>query len=113
MAFRRDYGDAMTGIITLDIGTTSLRAILHDERGRIAFTERHDNVPTHYEDGRVEQDLEAYNRNIPSVLAACANFAAESQTEVAAVSVTAQRSSVIPGAYIVEAAVLTSGAIYR
>ena len=45
----------MKGIITVDIGTTSLRAILYDREARALHLDQRENPPVFHGDGRVEQ----------------------------------------------------------
>lgn len=82
--------------MTLDIGTTSLRATLHDEEGRALASDQRVNLPVYYPDGRVEQDAVAWEIHIPSILRGIAGKAGLSGVSIAGLSLTAQRSSVIP-----------------
>ncbi|MDR2452392.1 MAG: carbohydrate kinase [Candidatus Accumulibacter sp.] len=86
----------MKGIITVDIGTTSVRGALYDADGRLIRMGAWENAPEDFGDGRVEQDAAVWPRILPSVLKSCADAAGEARLEPACVSVTAQRSSVIP-----------------
>lgn len=86
----------MQGIITVDIGTTSVRAILYDTDARVIKLQQRGNMPQYFNDGRVEQDPAAWPTLVGEVLAACAAAAAAKGVEVLGVSLTAQRSSVIP-----------------
>ncbi|MDR1936545.1 MAG: carbohydrate kinase [Candidatus Accumulibacter sp.] len=86
----------MKGIITVDIGTTSVRGALYDADGRLIHMDARENAPGYFNDGRVEQDAAAWAGILPEVLKSCADAAASARLEPACVSVTAQRSSVIP-----------------
>jgi glycerol kinase len=86
----------MQGIIAIDIGTTSLRAILYDAKVHAVHMEQQENIPEFYSDGRVEQDPAAWQTILPAVLQGCAGAAQARGIEPACVTVTAQRSSVIP-----------------
>jgi glycerol kinase len=86
----------MKGIITVDIGTTSMRAILYDTDGRVIHLHQRENVPQFFNDGRVEQDSAVWQTGIGEALGSCAKVAAASEVEPLCVSLTAQRSSVIP-----------------
>ncbi|MBS1226878.1 MAG: carbohydrate kinase [Proteobacteria bacterium] len=86
----------MKGIITVDIGTTSMRAILFDRQGLALHIDQRENVPQFFNDGRVEQDPAAWQTIVCEVLGNCAKVAATKGVEPLCVSVTAQRSSVIP-----------------
>jgi sugar (pentulose or hexulose) kinase len=83
-------------IITIDIGTTSIRGILFDPRGRALHIEQQHNPPEYHTDGRVEQDPKVWPRGLLSLLSGCASKAAETGAKVAGVVLTSQRSSVIP-----------------
>ena len=86
----------MKAIITVDIGTTSMRAILYDTQGRALHIDQRENVPLFFNDGRVEQDPAAWQTIVAEVLSSCAQVAATKGVTPLCVSVTAQRSSVIP-----------------
>lgn len=86
----------MNGIITVDIGTTSMRAILYDTNGRSLFIDQRENVPQFFNDGRVEQDPAAWQTIVSAVLGSCAQAAAANGVTPLGVALTAQRSSVIP-----------------
>jgi sugar (pentulose or hexulose) kinase len=86
----------MNGIITVDIGTTSMRAILYDTNGRSLHIDQRENIPQFFNDGRVEQDPMAWQTIIGAVLGSCAQAAAANGITPLGVALTAQRSSVIP-----------------
>ena len=86
----------MNGIITVDIGTTSMRAILYDTDGRSLHVDQRENIPQFFNDGRVEQDPAAWQTIIGAVLGSCAQAAAANGVTPLGVTLTAQRSSVIP-----------------
>ncbi|SDI34520.1 FGGY-family carbohydrate kinase [Propionivibrio dicarboxylicus] len=86
----------MKGIVTVDVGTTSMRAILYDGGGRIVHIYQRDNAPEYFDDGRVEQAPQAWAGILADSLAACAVAARDDGIAVAGIAVTAQRSSVIP-----------------
>ena len=86
----------MQAIITVDIGTTSTRAILYDAGGRVRHMDQRANGPVYFEDGRVEQDALSWQTALIAVLKTCAVAAQANQLKPACISVTAQRSSVIP-----------------
>ncbi len=88
-------GRKMKGIITVDIGTTSMRAILYDADAHVIHIDQRENMPEFFHDGRVEQDPAAWQSVLSAVLTGCADAAARSNIEPQCVSVTAQRSSVI------------------
>lgn len=85
----------MQGIISVDIGTTSMRAILYDTDARVVHVEQRENMPEFFSDGRVEQDPAAWQSVLCTVLKGCAGVAASQGIVPLCVSVTAQRSSLI------------------
>ncbi|MCF8167265.1 MAG: hypothetical protein K9K38_10015 [Rhodoferax sp.] len=85
----------MKGIVTLDIGTTSLRGIVYDAAGQALTMDQRQNLPTFFGDGRVEQDPLSWQRLLLSILANCHAVAHSKGIDVQCISVTAQRSSVI------------------
>ena len=86
----------MKGVITVDIGTTSMRGALYDAAGRLVHMDQQDNAPRYFSDGRVEQDASAWQAILPRVLKSCADAAGSAGLAPACIAVTAQRSSVIP-----------------
>ena len=86
----------MKGVITVDIGTTSMRGALYDAGGRLVHMDQQDNAPRYFSDGRVEQDASAWQAILPRVLKSCADAAGSAGLAPACIAVTAQRSSVIP-----------------
>lgn len=86
----------MKAIITVDIGTSSMRAVLYDANGRVAHVQQRENMPEYFSDGRVEQDPAVWPKILCEVLVACAACAAAADLKPLCVAVTAQRSSVIP-----------------
>ncbi|HEY9054063.1 MAG TPA: FGGY-family carbohydrate kinase [Rectinemataceae bacterium] len=87
---------AQGSIVVVDIGTTSIRATLYDLSGASLHLARRDNPPLHYPDGRVEQDASSWETRVESLLTECALRASELGLSIEAVSLTSQRSSVIP-----------------
>ncbi len=86
----------MKGVITVDIGTTSLRAILFDAVGEPLYMDQRQNAPEFFSDGRVEQEPRSWQRHLVQVLANCREAAAARGISPQCISVTAQRSSVFP-----------------
>lgn len=85
----------MKGLIAVDIGTTSLRAIVFDDQGRRLHTEQQANPPTYLDDGGVEQDPHSWSRALLAALRGCSAALASRGGVAGCLSVTAQRSSVI------------------
>ena len=86
----------MKGVITVDIGTTSMRAILYGDAGRVVHVHQRENAPTFFSDGRVEQAPQTWAGILAESLKTCADAALAHGIVPACVAVTAQRSSVIP-----------------
>ncbi len=86
----------MQGVITIDIGTTSMRGVLYDADSHLIHMDQKENAPEYFSDGRVEQDASAWMNILPDVLRNCAAAAQERGISPACISVTAQRSSLIP-----------------
>lgn len=83
-------------IITVDIGTSSLRAVLFNEGGAILHVEQRDNPPGYLDGGRVEQNADTWRTHLAGTLARCADQARTRNLVPAALGLTAQRSSIIP-----------------
>lgn len=57
-------------VITVDIGTTSMRAVLYDANSHMVHMDQQENVPEYFSDGRVEQDASAWKGILPEALEA-------------------------------------------
>ena len=88
-------GCRMQAVIAVDIGTTSLRAILYDAAGCVLHNEQRHNPPNYFEDGRVEQDAASWMAGVVDVLRACQLAAAICGAQPQCLALTAQRSSLI------------------
>lgn len=84
------------GIIAVDAGTTSIRAVLFDQTGRPAAFSQEENSPDYFEDGRVEQDASSWKQALFRILSVVSAAGAAAGIGVKAVTVTANRSCVIP-----------------
>lgn len=62
----------MKGIITVDVGTTSMRAILYGADGAVVHVHQEENAPTFFPDGRVEQAPQAWSGILVKSLKTCA-----------------------------------------
>ena len=85
----------MKAVITVDIGTTSLRGILYDEGGRALHLDQRHNPPSYLDGGRVEQDPDSWSTQVLAVLRSAGQVAQDRGLEPACIAVTAQRSSLI------------------
>ena len=86
----------MEGIIAIDAGTTSIRAVLFDRTGRIVSVAQSENPPAYFEDGRVEQEAATWRDALGRILKKVSADARTAGMDVAALSLTANRSCVIP-----------------
>jgi hypothetical protein len=86
----------MDSIVTVDIGSTSMRAVHHDPAGKVLHKCRRLTVPEYYEDKRVELDGRKFVQELLSLLKESYDFARSNKLNVLALSVTSQRSSVVP-----------------
>ena len=85
----------MKAVITVDIGTTSLRAIVYDEDGRALHLDQRHNPPRYLDGGRVEQDPGSWHMQVLAVLRSAGQAAQDRGLDPACIAVTAQRSSLI------------------
>ena len=83
-------------LLSVDKGTTNIRCVVFDTAGRILSIFRRDNAPTYYPDGRVEQDPKTWEESLMSLLSEAARFANSQDDDVCSISLTGQRSTVIP-----------------
>lgn len=85
----------MKALLCVDIGTTSLRVVLHDARGRVRHLAQRHCAPDYLDDGRVEQDPHTWRSGLVELLAEGAQAAQRLGAEPLGLALTAQRSSVI------------------
>jgi glycerol kinase len=87
----------MDSILTIDIGSSSMRAILHDGNGAVLHKCRRSTVPNYRSDGtRVELDANSFVDTLLSLLKESHEYWQDKKTSPIAISVTSQRSSVVP-----------------
>lgn len=84
------------GIIVLDIGTSSMRGILYGNKGKKLFSCQAGYSPAYLEHDWVEQNPQDWKNAMEQTLRDCSEFAQKEKEGVEAVSITSQRSSVIP-----------------
>ncbi len=84
------------GVGVLDIGTSSMRGILYGDEGQKLFSEQVGYTPSYLKNDWVEQNPEDWKSSMEHIMKACAQFAAGRGEKIRAISVTSQRSSVIP-----------------
>jgi len=83
-------------IITVDTGTTSMRAVLFSGEGRAIAAHQVENPPRYYDDGRVEQDPSTWQAGLRAVLSEVSARAREEGWSIEGIALTSQRSSVLP-----------------
>lgn len=86
----------MESILTVDIGSTSMRAILHDRNGTILHKCRRQTIPEYLADNRVELDANKFVAVLLSLLKESCVYTRDNNLTPIAISVTSQRSSVVP-----------------
>ena len=84
------------GIIVVDVGTSSLRSILYSDAGVKLYTSQIEYSPTYLENDWVEEDPAHWTGAMEKTITAAVAFAKEQGHTVGAVSITSQRSSIIP-----------------
>jgi glycerol kinase len=83
--------------LTIDIGSSSMRATLHDRNGTVLHKCRRNTVPDYKSGGvRVELDANVFTDKLLSLLKEAAAFCHQEHISILALSVTSQRSSVVP-----------------
>jgi sugar (pentulose or hexulose) kinase len=87
---------ARTGILVLDVGTTSIRGIVFDAVGSIHFSRQIETSPLFLGDGRVEQDPLVWSEAVLTILRDCSDYAKTADLPIQALSLTAFRSPVFP-----------------
>lgn len=83
-------------ILVVDVGTSSLRGILFDRAGKAVFKSQREYELETSGDGTVEMELSVLDGHLTSVLEDAGAWLKEQNEELACITVTAQRSSVIP-----------------
>lgn len=84
----------MQSIITLDVGTSSIRANVFSDEGERLFAASNSYTPTFLNDGRVRQSPDDWVRGAYDVLSRCRKYV-EDGGSVAAISLASQRASVV------------------
>lgn len=85
----------MNGLICVDVGSTSMRAVLFDAGGRTLHVAQRATPPEYGAAGRVEQDAQTWQRGLQETLAACGSACRTLGVAPSGIAVTAQRSSVL------------------
>ena len=85
----------MRSILVIDCGSSSMRGVLFDESGEIRHVER----ISYFMDidgSAATQDAAVYRESLISICAACAQIVRREKLTLGALSITSQRSSVLP-----------------
>lgn len=86
----------MESYLIIDIGTSSMRGILFDQNGKRLNKLQLKYHPTYHKDGGVEQDAHTFYNYCVEICQNAAEFAKQNDIDIRALSMTAQRSSLIP-----------------
>lgn len=83
-------------VLVIDIGTSSMRGILFDQKGTKLSVEQVKYEPVKLPDGRIEQDPADWTGSVEQIVRGTAAAAKKQGNSIDAVAVTAQRSAIIP-----------------
>lgn len=83
-------------IITIDVGTSSMKSLLYDENGKLYKYFVHEYYSDYPKPDYVEQDPLSWKEALEDVLVSMGRYCNDEGYEVEAISVTSQRSSMIP-----------------
>ena len=83
-------------ILSIDIGSTNMKAVLHDARGGIIHVSSRGTLPEYLSDRKVEMDAAKLRRQLIDLLSESNSTIAKQEIQLVAISVTSQRSSVVP-----------------
>lgn len=83
-------------IYVIDVGTSSMRGILYNEKAEVLMKHQIIQRPSYLGDGRVEEDPADWRDGLMELLKVLADFCSGKNLTPDVISLTAQRSSVIP-----------------
>lgn len=83
-------------VVVLDVGTSSMRGILADEQGRFLALKQINYCPRYVTDRWIEQDAADFDSALTAIGKSMAEAAKEHHIQISCISVTSQRSAVIP-----------------
>ena len=83
-------------VYVIDVGTSSMRGILYNERAEVLMKHSIIRRPEYLGNGRVEEDPADWRDGLLVLLKVLADYCASEGITPDAISLTAQRSSVIP-----------------
>jgi len=83
-------------ILTIDVGTSSMRSIVYSYQGTINFTKQINYSPIFMDNNLVEMDAIIFKETLENLVSSAVEYSNQSNTKIIALSITSQRSSVIP-----------------
>ena len=83
-------------VLVIDVGTSSMRGILFDHHGKSLTQKQELYQATYMENSWVEQDPADWENALYSIIRQVTEEAGKMNEEIGAISITSQRSSVIP-----------------
>ena len=86
----------MQSILTVDIGSSNMKAVLFDARGNLVHIAKRRTLPDYLADRQVEMDAGKLRDMLISLLSESCAYIATHRLQLIAISVTSQRSSVVP-----------------
>ncbi len=86
----------MQAILTIDIGSTNMKAVLLDDQGSVIHICSRGTRPDYLAKNQVQMDADKLRSQLISLLCESYSYAATKGIGLIAISVTAQRSSVVP-----------------
>ncbi|WP_172968634.1 FGGY-family carbohydrate kinase [Companilactobacillus mishanensis] len=86
----------METFLIIDIGTSSMRGIIFDKKGTSLYKKQLRYEPEYHKDGSVIQDAHVFYSHCLEICKDCENYAKSNGYEIKAISMTSQRSSLIP-----------------
>ncbi|MGN0417471.1 FGGY-family carbohydrate kinase [Anaerostipes faecalis] len=84
------------GILVIDVGTSSMRGTFYDEYASDLFQARRKYCPVYLSENYISQDAKIWENALFEISEEIMNWCKDSGYQIEAVSLTAQRSSVIP-----------------
>ncbi|MCK9252351.1 MAG: carbohydrate kinase [Clostridiaceae bacterium] len=86
----------MVYVIALDVGTSSMRAVLYNEQGALMHAVSREYHTVFPKPSHVEQDPKTWSQTAEETLSGVAEYAKSRGISISAISVTSQRASLIP-----------------
>jgi sugar (pentulose or hexulose) kinase len=86
----------MQTILTIDIGSTNMKAVLHDARGSVIHIAKRRTLPDYLAERQVEMDASTLRGKLISLISESCSTIQTQGRQLIAISVTSQRSSVLP-----------------